>query len=164
MTLARRAVSPQRRAVQFRLGAAPVANIIAFLRIIDYLNGMSRTATKKTVTKNTGTKKFGAKVLKSGPGHDPMIAASEKAATLLKAMASPVRLRILCLLAEGEMPVGEIAGLLNIREQATSQQLAQLRLEGLIAPRRNAQRIFYSLASAEIELILGTLREIYCPR
>lgn len=92
-----------------------------------------------------------------------MMAAAEEAAGLLKAMASPVRLRILCLLAEGEMPVGEIAARLNIREQAASQQLAQLRLESLIAPRRDAQRVFYHLASPEIERMLETLREIYCP-
>lgn len=94
---------------------------------------------------------------------DPMIAASEEAAAMLKAMANPVRLRILCMLAENELPVGEIAERLGIREQATSQQLAQLRLEGLIAPRREAQRIFYRLASSEIERLLKTLREIYCP-
>jgi ArsR family transcriptional regulator, virulence genes transcriptional regulator len=92
-----------------------------------------------------------------------MIAASEKAATLLKAMASPVRLRILCLLAEKEMSVGDIAQRLQIREQATSQQLAQLRLEGLIAARKEAQRVFYRLASQEVDRLLEALREIYCP-
>lgn len=92
-----------------------------------------------------------------------MIAASEEAAGLLKAMASPVRLRILCLLAEDELPVGEIARRLGIRDQATSQQLAQLRLEGLIAARKSAQRVYYRLASPAIERLLGTLRDIYCP-
>ena len=61
------------------------------------------------------------------------------------------------------MPVGEIASRLKIREQATSQQLAQLRLEGLIVPRKEAQRVFYRLASSEIERLLATLRDIYCP-
>lgn len=116
---------------------------------------MTRTATKP--------KPRPAQKRASGSGVDPMIAASEKAALLLKAMASPVRLRILCLLAEGEMSVGDIAGRLQIREQATSQQLAQLRLEGLILPRKEAQRVFYRLASAEIDRILAALREIYCP-
>jgi DNA-binding transcriptional ArsR family regulator len=101
---------------------------------------------------------------KAGPATtDPMMEAAEKAAVLLKAMASPVRLRILCLLAEREMPVGEIAERLQIREQSTSQQLALLRLEGLIVPRKDAQRVYYSLASAEIDRLLETLRDIYCP-
>lgn len=94
---------------------------------------------------------------------DPMLEAAEAASRLLKAMASPVRLRILCLLAEGEMPVGQMAESLNIRLQATSQQLAQLRLEGLIQTRKDAQRVFYRLASKDIERLLKTLRKIYCP-
>lgn len=94
---------------------------------------------------------------------DPMLEAAEEASRLLKAMASPVRLRILCLLAEGEMPVGAMAETLNIRLQATSQQLAQLRLEGLIETRKEAQRVFYRLASKDIDRILKTLRKIYCP-
>ncbi|MBS0243766.1 MAG: winged helix-turn-helix transcriptional regulator, partial [Proteobacteria bacterium] len=72
---------------------------------------------------------------------DRLIAAAEDATRLLKAMASPVRLRMLCLLAEHEMPVGDIAERLGLREPATSQQLAQLRLEGLVTARRDAQRI-----------------------
>lgn len=92
-----------------------------------------------------------------------MIAASEKAAILLKAMASPVRLRILCVLAERESAVGELAEKLGVREQAASQQLAQLRLEGLIKRRKVAQRVYYKLASPHIEKLLATLREIYCP-
>ena len=94
---------------------------------------------------------------------DPMIAASEEAAGLLKAMANPVRLRILCLLAEAELAVGDIGERLQIRDQATSQQLAQLRLEGLVASRKAAQRVYYRLSSTEIKLILKTLRDIYCP-
>lgn len=94
---------------------------------------------------------------------DPMIEAAEEAARLLKAMANPVRLRLLCILAESEMPVGELAARLNIRLQATSQQLAQLRLEGLIQTRKDAQRVYYRLASKDIERLLKTLRKIYCP-
>jgi ArsR family transcriptional regulator len=78
-------------------------------------------------------------------------------------MANPVRLRILCLVADGERGVGEIAERLAIREPAASQQLAQLRMEGLVTSRRSAQRIFYRLASPEVERLLGTLRTIYCP-
>ncbi len=94
---------------------------------------------------------------------DPMIAASERAAGLLRAMASPARLRILCLIAEREQSVGELAAAIGAREQATSQQLAQLRLEGLVTTRKEAQRVYYSLASTDIERVLRTLREIYCP-
>ncbi|QCK85237.1 winged helix-turn-helix transcriptional regulator [Phreatobacter aquaticus] len=99
----------------------------------------------------------------SKPAIDPMIAASEQAARLLKAMANPARLRILCLVAEGERPVGEIAQVLGLREPAASQQLAQLRMENLVVARKDAQRVIYRLASNEVERILATLRDIFCP-
>lgn len=100
---------------------------------------------------------------KTATDTDPMIEAAEEAARLLKAMANPVRLRLLCILADSEMPVGELADRLKIRLQATSQQLAQLRLEGLIQTRKDAQRVYYRLASKDIERLLKTLRKIYCP-
>jgi DNA-binding transcriptional ArsR family regulator len=95
---------------------------------------------------------------------DPLMGASAEAAGLLKVMASPIRLRILCLLVERELPVGKIAERLEIRLQAASQQLTQLRLEGLIVSRKDAQRVFYSLASPKIEHLLATLRDIYCAK
>jgi ArsR family transcriptional regulator len=93
---------------------------------------------------------------------DPMIAASERVARVLKMMANPVRLRILCLVGEGERPVGEIAHTLGMREAAASQQLAQLRMEGLVLTRKEGQRVLYRLATPEIYRVLSTLREIYC--
>lgn len=130
---------------------------LASLRSLDYWQFMP------AITKPKSKQKPNPKRKSRKPAVDPMIAASEAAAGLLKAMASPVRLRILCLLAEDELPVGEIARLLGIRDQATSQQLAQLRLEGLITARKSAQRVYYRLASPAIERLLGTLRDIYCP-
>lgn len=94
---------------------------------------------------------------------DPMMAASEQAARLLKAMANPARLRMLCLVAEAEKPVGEIARTLGLREPAASQQLAQLRMENLVTSRREGQRVLYRLASQEVARILDTLRRSFCP-
>lgn len=95
---------------------------------------------------------------------DPMIAASERVARVLKMMANPVRLRILCLVGESERPVGEIAHALGMREAAASQQLAQLRMESLVLTRKDGQRVLYRLASPEIYRVLGTLREIFCQK
>ncbi|HRK19740.1 MAG TPA: metalloregulator ArsR/SmtB family transcription factor [Hyphomicrobiaceae bacterium] len=97
----------------------------------------------------------------TAPCADNLIGSCEQAAGLLRAMSNPTRLHILCLLAEGERAVGELAQSLGIRDQATSQQLAQLRLEGLITARKHGQRVYYSLASDKIARILATLREIY---
>lgn len=81
---------------------------------------------------------------------------------LLRVMSNQWRLLILCNLAEGEHSVQELQKLVGLGQSALSQHLAILRYEGLVSTRREAQSIFYSIASAEAERLLGTLYEIYC--
>jgi ArsR family transcriptional regulator, virulence genes transcriptional regulator len=68
-----------------------------------------------------------------------------RAAQLLKALANPQRLMILCNLAGGELTVGELIERLPLGQSATSQHLAVLREQGIVATRREAQTIHYSL-------------------
>ena len=90
----------------------------------------------------------------------------EKAAEvsgLLRVMSNQWRLLILCNLAQGEHSVQELQKLVGLGQSALSQHLAILRYEGLVSTRREAQSIFYSIASSEAERLLGTLYDIYCP-
>lgn len=88
--------------------------------------------------------------------------AAGRAADLMKALSSEKRLMILCQLAEGETSVGALAQRLGLRQSAVSQQLALLRKDGLVAPRREAQTIHYSLAGTEAGRVIALLYEIYC--
>jgi len=63
----------------------------------------------------------------------------------LKALAHPLRYRILAALAQGECNVGEIEAASKIGQPALSQQLAVLRDAGLVNHRREARQVFYSL-------------------
>ena len=81
---------------------------------------------------------------------------------LLKAVANPHRLLILCQLAEGEKSVGELAEFLGVRSTAVSQNLALMRDSGLVAARRDGQTMWYSIKSAEAHALLETLYRIYC--
>jgi len=85
-----------------------------------------------------------------------------KASVLLKTMANEWRLLILCHLAEKERSVGELEKLIGLNQSALSQHLAVLRRENLVKTRREAQSIFYSLASEEAAKIMGTLYNLYC--
>ena len=85
-----------------------------------------------------------------------------KASGLLRVMANPSRLLILCYLLEGEKSVQELQRHVGGSQSALSQQLAILRGEDLVETRRAAQSIFYSLASPEVEALLEKLYEIYC--
>jgi ArsR family transcriptional regulator, virulence genes transcriptional regulator len=83
---------------------------------------------------------------------------------LLKAMANPSRLMILCQLAEGEKAVGEMEEVIGLSQSGLSQHLAVLRRKGIVSTRREAQSIFYSLASKEVEEIMAALYRVFCAK
>ena len=93
-----------------------------------------------------------------------MEAQAEKAADLLKAMSNPQRLRVLCLLLEGERSVGQINEQVELSQSALSQHLAVLRDQQLVTTRRQAQTVFYSVAPGPVHEIIQTLHAIYCPQ
>lgn len=91
-----------------------------------------------------------------------MRAHAADAAQLLKALAHETRLMILCLLADGELSVGELNDRLALSQSSLSQHLAVLRADGLVSTRRDAQHVFYSLAGTQATRVIETLHEIYC--
>lgn len=86
-----------------------------------------------------------------------------EAAALLKALAHEARLMVLCQLLEGEHSAGALQEASGLSQSALSQHLARLREEGLVATRREAQTIYYSLAEPNVARVLETLAQIYCP-
>ncbi len=87
---------------------------------------------------------------------------ADSAANFLKALAHEGRLTILCHLVGGEKSVTELETLLASRQAAVSQQLARLRLEGLVRPRRDGKVIYYSLRDERTERMIGLLNELFC--
>ncbi len=85
------------------------------------------------------------------------------AAEFLKAMSHEGRLMILCHLAGGEKSVNELEALLGQRQAAVSQQLARLRLEGMVATRREGKAIFYSIRDARVLQLLRRLPDLFAP-
>lgn len=93
-------------------------------------------------------------------------AKAHEAATLLTALANERRLAILCVLVGGERSVGELvkAKAVGLTQSALSQHLAKLRAAGIVTTRRDAQTIYYRLASEAAGSVMTTLAEIYCRR
>jgi ArsR family transcriptional regulator, virulence genes transcriptional regulator len=87
---------------------------------------------------------------------------ASNACELLKAMSNKWRLMILCQLSEGEKTVGELQGLLGVGQSAVSQHLAILRREEIVASRKDAQSIFYSLSGDEAIKVMATLHDVFC--
>jgi DNA-binding transcriptional ArsR family regulator len=84
------------------------------------------------------------------------------ASAMLKAISHEGRLMILCHLVQGEKSVTELEELLAARQAAVSQQLARLRLEGLVTTRRDGKTIYYSLSDERPKKILETLYTLFC--
>lgn len=85
-----------------------------------------------------------------------------EASNFLKALAHEGRLLILCHLVSGEKSVTELERLLNQRQAAVSQQLARLRHEGLVTPRREGKTIYYSLTDPRARKIIEVVYALFC--
>lgn len=95
---------------------------------------------------------------------DQLQASAGQAAALLKAMSNPRRLLILCMLCGApQSSAGELARATGLSASATSQHLARMRDEGLIASRRDAQRILYFINNDAVIRLIQTLKSLYCP-
>jgi DNA-binding transcriptional ArsR family regulator len=93
---------------------------------------------------------------------EDMVVKAQEASALLKALAHEGRLLILCNLASGEKTVSELEAFLGARQAAVSQQLARLRLEGLVTCRREGKSIYYALGDPRAARVIGLLYEMYC--
>lgn len=69
---------------------------------------------------------------------------------------------IMCVLAEGEVSVGQLNRRIDLSQSALSQHLAILRDQGLVRTRRESQTIHYSLAQTEAIGLIEKLHEIFC--
>jgi DNA-binding transcriptional ArsR family regulator len=86
------------------------------------------------------------------------------ASDFLKALAHESRLMILCNLLDGEKSVGELEDSLSLRQSTVSQQLARLRLEGLVAAHRDGKTINYSIADDKVRAVIGVLYTTFCSK
>lgn len=79
-----------------------------------------------------------------------------------KLLADPGRLRMVyALLEAGELCVSDLAGLVESSESATSHQLRQLRLAGLVRARKQGREVFYRVADTHVRLLLDVAVEHY---
>ena len=93
---------------------------------------------------------------------DEMVDSAREATDFLKSIAHEGRLMILCRLAEGECSVTDLEELLSARQAAVSQQLARLRLEGIVDARREGKSVYYSLSDDRIQTIIPVLYDMFC--
>ncbi|KQY26421.1 ArsR family transcriptional regulator [Caulobacter sp. Root1455] len=89
-------------------------------------------------------------------------ASADDACALLKALANPHRLMIVCALIDGEQSVGALAQALGVRETLASQHLGLLRRDGVVSARREGQTIYYGLRGGQARALVETLSRLFC--
>lgn len=95
---------------------------------------------------------------------DLMADRAKQASDFLKALSHETRLLILCILSEGEKSVKDLEALLELRQSTVSQQLARLRLDGLVETKRQGKTIYYSLANDDVRTVLGAVHDVFCAK
>jgi len=86
----------------------------------------------------------------------------EQASRALKAMAHPLRLKILCLLGNQELSVQDIVDCVGTSQSNISQHLAILREKGVLRTRRDANRVFYRVSDERTLTLISMMREVFC--
>ncbi len=86
----------------------------------------------------------------------------ERTSRSLKAMSHPLRLKILCTLSDQEVSVQDIAEQVGTSQSNISQHLAILRDKGILASRKDANRVYYRVGDARTLRLLDMMREVFC--
>lgn len=86
----------------------------------------------------------------------------EMAARALKAIAHPLRLKILCVVGDAEVCVQDIVEAVGTSQSNISQHLAILRDKDVLQTRKDANRVFYSISDQRTLQLIGLMREVFC--
>jgi len=86
----------------------------------------------------------------------------EIASRSLKAISHPLRLKILCVLGENEISVQDIVECVGTSQSNISQHLAILRDKGILASRKEANRVFYRVGDSRTLKLISMMQDIFC--
>ncbi len=85
-----------------------------------------------------------------------------RASRSLKAMSHPLRLKILCVIGDREISVQGIVDSVGTSQSNISQHLAILRDKGILASRKDANRVYYRVSDSRTLHLIGMMREVFC--
>ncbi len=85
-----------------------------------------------------------------------------QAALAVKAIAHPLRLKILCVLGDQEVSVQDIVEQVGTSQSNISQHLSILRDKGVLATRKDANRVYYRIGDLRTLKLVGMMRDVFC--
>lgn len=84
------------------------------------------------------------------------------AAASIKAISHPLRLKILCVLANGQLSVQDIVDQVGTSQSNISQHLAILRDKGVLDTEKDANRVYYRISDPRTLKLIGMIRDVFC--
>jgi DNA-binding transcriptional ArsR family regulator len=85
-----------------------------------------------------------------------------QAALAVKAIAHPLRLKILCVLGDQEVSVQDIVEQVGTSQSNISQHLSILRDKGVLATRKDANRVYYRIGDLRTLKLVVMMRDVFC--
>jgi len=86
----------------------------------------------------------------------------QQASKAIKAIAHPLRLKILCVLGDQEVSVQDIVAQVGTSQSNISQHLAILRDKAILSTRKDANRVYYRIGDLRTLKLVGMMREVFC--
>ncbi|MBT3520817.1 MAG: winged helix-turn-helix transcriptional regulator [Gammaproteobacteria bacterium] len=86
----------------------------------------------------------------------------DRASRSIKAMSHPLRLKILCILGDSEFSVQDIVDTVGTSQSNISQHLGILKDKGVLATRKEANKVFYRVSDERTLKLLEMMRDVFC--
>jgi DNA-binding transcriptional ArsR family regulator len=93
---------------------------------------------------------------------EKMKAQCSEVAAIMKALAHPQRLMLMCHMAEGEKNVSEMLELCDISQSQLSQFLNRMQREKLLKIRKEGNFVFYSISDKKVLKLIQSMQKIFC--
>jgi DNA-binding transcriptional ArsR family regulator len=87
---------------------------------------------------------------------------AEEVSAVLKQLAHPTRLKVLCCLLEGEKTVSELIAYADASQSWVSQFLARMKLEGLVEARKDGIYVYYRISEPRLKTLMEAIYRAYC--
>lgn len=91
-----------------------------------------------------------------------MLKNCDAVARLMKSIAHPKRLMLLCHLSNGRKTVGELVNLCKVSQSASSQFLNRMKYEGVITSIKSGKHVYYLIDDPKIKSLIVQLHRIFC--
>ena len=99
---------------------------------------------------------------KPAPPEEQSVDEATLTSNALKAMANPLRWRIICALGSEELSVGDIMEKIGTSQSNTSQHLDLLRSKHIVKSRKDANKVYYSISNDQLLALVANMRSVLC--